>query len=179
MGDDTSSLHDKLALLETRLKALEDLLRSAKPATLSPSPPDRAPATSPASTAPPVQVSLVGKTFHKADYSRGDGGDRIDFKLTFKSNLDKDIRAIRGALVFSDLFEAEIMRVTLTDETGIPARGTAEWAGGIGYNQFLPPHQRLLGIAPHDMSVAFEAESIIYSDGTREKLPTKSTTATP
>ena len=117
-----------------------------------------------------ISVTLVNKVFHKADYSVGDAGDRIDFTFLFQSLLERDVRAFKGAVIFKDLFDQEILRVTLTHETGLPKKGTAVWKGGIQYNQFMETHQRLLTVEKSDITVSFACESIVYADGTRESF---------
>ncbi len=118
----------------------------------------------------PISVTLVHKAFHKANYSVGDAGDRIDFIFRFQSLLEKDVRAFKGDVLFKDLFDQPILSVTLTYEKGLLKKGTAEWQGGIQFNQFNDSHQRLLTVDPSDMTVSFICESLIYADGTRELL---------
>jgi hypothetical protein len=177
MSDETQALktiEERLGSLEIKLQALESRLskleqpkqESMKPPSL----PETITSEKRESQLSQITVTLVNKRFHKADYGLGDAGDRIDFILLFKSHLKKDVRAFKGAVVIQDLFDQDILRVTLTYEGGIRAEGTAEWRGGIKFNQFLASHQRLLSIEQKDSKVSFELESVIYADGTHESL---------
>lgn len=116
----------------------------------------------------PISVTLLHKGFHKANYRAGEAGDMIELTFRFQSLLDRDIRAFKGQAVFKDLFDELILTVNLTHENGLPKMGTADWQGGIQFNQFQESHQRLLSVDSNDMTVAFVCESIIYTDGTRE-----------
>jgi hypothetical protein len=168
------SLEGRVSFLETELLALKDRLakldgsqqESPNLQTVSPS----AIPTKAENKPSPISVSMVSKNFHKANLMAGDAGDRIDFTFLFKSLLEKDVRAFKGAVVIKDLFDQDILRVTLMHETGLSAKGTTLWKGGIKYNQFIATHQRLLTVEQIDITVSFVCESIIYADGTRESF---------
>ena len=120
---------------------------------------------------PKMYVQLASKSFHPKDLMAGDIGDRIDFVFYFQpADLDKDVRAFKGDVIFTDLFDEFILRVTLTHEAGLATYEVAEWSGGIEYNQFLPEHQRLRSIDPKNLSVSFELQTVVYTDGTRESF---------
>lgn len=157
-----SFLENRLRDLESRLSALEGPRQNdAKAQQIAPS----TAAEKKESKKSPISVTLLSKKFEA-----GDVGDRIGFVLLFKSGLEKDVRAFKGTLAIRDLFDQDLMRVSLTQETGISAGGTSEWKGGIEYNQYSAPHQRLLAIDIKDTSVFFNLEQIIYTDGARESF---------
>jgi hypothetical protein len=160
-------LEDQFCDMESRLAALEGQKQNSPENNQLPV--VQAPIANDEKTSS-ISVSLIRKSFHKANIMAGDAGDRIDFALNFKSNIDKDLRAFKGAIVIKDLFDEVVLRVTLMQETGLAAGGTSLWEGGIQYNQFLPNHQRLLGLDTNDAGVSFEVENLIYSDGTRESF---------
>jgi hypothetical protein len=168
-SNEPRSLEERVTILEKRIEAFE------KQFFQSIAPQDKLPAIvntpeKKEEVKPAISVALLSKTFHKADYSLGDSGDRIDLTLTFYNYLKKDVRAIKGTVVFRDLFDEVILRVNLTDETGMRAGGNSQWRGGIEYNQFIDSHQRLLSIDTNDTGISFELESVIYTDGTRERF---------
>jgi hypothetical protein len=132
---ESKSLEERVALLETKLKEIENQLSG--PATpQQPTPTIEALDISTANAtvkaqSPKISVTLVSKSFHQMNIIAGDVGPRIDFTLVFHSHFEKDLRAFKGAMVIKDLFDEDIMRVALTHEAGVPANGTAEWNGGI------------------------------------------------
>lgn len=168
-----SSLEKRVALLEASLLTLTARMSNVESAlattsnvqTVVPDPVPR-----PEHKPSPISVTLARKTFHEADFRAGDAGNRIDFIFQFHSHLDKDVRAFKGAVIIKDLFDADILKVNLLCETGLPAGGTAVWKGGIQHNQFIATHQRLRTVEQKDMAVSFTCDSLIYLDGTRETL---------
>jgi len=102
---------DRVAELEARVAALEEAL--ARLSTPTPGVALVPPTTE--NGVAPILIGLVRKTFL-------DGiQDRIQFEFAFTSNLDKPPRAFTGVVVLQDLFERDIMRVTLT----LPSRQVA------------------------------------------------------
>ena len=163
-AQDGKSIEARLASLELKVKEIEQrLMKLEEPIGKKES--ERVQVSK-----SPMSVKLVSKLFHVADYMSGDSGDRIDFEFVFTNHLKKDVRAFTGALVFKDLFDRDIMRVNLTDESGVKTGGTVNWQGGIDFNQFLDPHQRLRSIDKKDLSVEFILNKVIYADGTRESF---------
>lgn len=119
--------------------------------------------------AQPIALRLTDKTFRAANYQAGTYEDRIALAFEFTNNLQKEIRAFTGTVVFMDLFDREILRVNLTIEQRVEAGGNGTWEGGIDYNQFMDEHNRLRVIEGADLVVGFELKMVMYSDGTREK----------
>ena len=151
---------DRVAELEARVAALEEAL--ARLSTPAPGA-SAAPPTTENGVAP-ILIRLVRKTFL-------DGiQDRIQFEFAFTSNLDNPVGAFTGVVVLQDLFERDIMRITVTVEEPLQPGGTVTYEGGIDYNQFMASHQRLNSIAPADLVTKFELETVIFQDGTRESF---------
>lgn len=111
----------------------------------------------------PLSISLLKKSLKTVGYR-----DVITFDLEIKNNLDKDVKAFMGTVTFYDLFDREIMPVTITYEDGVTAGATAKWEGSIDYNQFMDTHQRLAAIEFENVSVTSEIEQVIFTDGTKE-----------
>jgi hypothetical protein len=171
-GHESKSLEERVRLLEGRMKEIEN--RLGGPVTGQQQTPELEPLDRSLAAAavkdqrPKISVEMIRKSFHQMDILAGDVGQRIDFVFAFHGHLEKDARAFKGAVVIKDLFDQEIVRVILTHEAGLPMNGTTEWVGGMQFNQFMPQHQRLLTVAQNDITVSFDLESIIYTDGTRQ-----------
>lgn len=111
----------------------------------------------------PLLVTLLDKRMETVGYS-----DVISLDLEIKNNLDRDVKAFIGTVTFYDLFDREIMPVTITYEDGVAAGGTATWEGSIDYNQFMDTHQRLGAIELENVSMVSEIEQVVFSDGTKQ-----------
>lgn len=165
------TLEERVLALESKVAKMEQLLEGLQSVSKDEERPASANSRLPSQTSSkvsPVSVQLISKKFHKANLLAGDAGDRIDFALLFKSEFGKDVRALKGAIVFKDLFDDVIMKITLAHESGLPAGGSTKWEGGFIYNQFLSPHQRLLSVEQNDIQTCFEIETVVFKDGTRE-----------
>ena len=114
---------------------------------------------------PPIGARGVTKTFRGGDFQ-----DYMPFEFAFTSNLDSPVRAFTGVVVLQDLFERDIMRVTVTVEEPLQPGGTVTYEGGIEYNQFMDSHKQLRSIARSDLITTFELETVIFQDETRESF---------
>lgn len=135
-------------------------------ATSTPVPPSPTPA------AAPISMRLLRKEFADNELqTTGTFQDYINFYVQVTNNTNKDIRAFTGMIHFRDLFDRDIFAGELTYEEGLDAGATVEWARGIEYNQFIASHERLKDIALSDVSVVFDTQQILFSDGTRTSYP--------
>ena len=93
--------------------------------------------------------------------------DYITFRVAYENTSDRDIRAFRGRLRFTDLFGTEIMSSGITIQDPVAAGDRDTWAGQIEYNQFNDEHVRLRQTKLNDMRVEWLPASIIFADGTQ------------
>jgi hypothetical protein len=94
----------------------------------------------------------------------------MGFEVAFTSNLDNPVRAFTGVVVLQDLFERDIIRITVTVEEPLQPGGTVTYEDRVEYNQFMDSHQRLRSIAQSDLITIFDLETVIFQDGTRESF---------
>ncbi len=159
----------------------------------------------PTPTVPPVQgptsrelldenIQFVMERFDKefADALAGQFSDELHFEFTVGNDLGRDIRALTGDVVFSDLFEREFERLGVTINDPIPAGARLRFSNFFfEINEFIDSEARLFGSDLEDLIVTFEVESVILEDGTRidatddrdfatpVPLPTPTATLTP
>jgi hypothetical protein len=103
----------------------------------------------------------------KKGYSDEAQGQMIWLDVDFDtSQLPKPTRAIKGALVISDLFGDPMMRIywTINDKL-IPGETYSEKGTNFAYNEFLSHHQWVRFTEVEDMRASFEISDIIYEDG--------------
>lgn len=111
-----------------------------------------------------IQPTILSKRFAKQDYQ-----DYIWFNIEFNAKgLDKPTRAIKGALILTDLFGEPKFALNWTIDKPLSPGGTyTEKGSGFKYNQFVDSHQWVLATDLKDMKAKFRVDSILYEDGTR------------
>ena len=105
--------------------------------------------------------STIAARFHESD------PDKIGLEIMIGNRLEKTTRAIKGKLIFSDLFDTEIKSVGATIEITIPPGKSANWSASLDYNQFDADLRRLKTIDIEDLSTKYELEMVIFEDGSR------------
>lgn len=106
----------------------------------------------------------------KKGYSKEDLEEMVWFDVAFDtSNLPAKSRAIKGALIISDLFDEVIMRIYWTINKPLsPGEEYVEKGTNFAYNEFLNHHQWVRFTEKEDMKVSFEVRNIIFEDGSRK-----------
>ena len=106
-------------------------------------------------------VKLTGKRVFEANYS-----NHLGFNLLLTNHTEKDIKAVQGVCIFSDLFDQEIRRVNLTLEENLPAGQSVKNNDySIELNKFRAEDNRLRTIEMENLKMRFEAQAIIFKDG--------------
>jgi len=111
------------------------------------------------------EVKLIGKRVFEANYS-----DHLGFNLLLTNHTEKDIKAVQGILIFTDLFDSEINQIRLTFERNVPAGQTIKNNDySMELNQFDSEDQRLRTIDIKNLKMRFEVHGIIFKDGSTIK----------
>lgn len=112
-----------------------------------------------------LKPSISNKRLTTVSYS-----DSIWFDLTVDTtNLKKKTRAVKGLLVFEDLFGAEQFKIGYTiNEPLTPNIEHSVKGIGFSYNQYIASHQWMLQTDISDMVCKFQVTNVIYADGTKE-----------
>ncbi|KAB1064083.1 hypothetical protein [Salibacter halophilus] len=108
-----------------------------------------------------VMVSCFDKGFYEAQYE-----EFLTYGFAIKNKSDKDIRAVKGAVVFNDVFDEEIYSLNLTYDQPIKSGEQIKWNAQSDYNQFTDEHQRLKNKELKDIKVVWKPEKVIFTDGT-------------
>lgn len=108
-----------------------------------------------------LTVALYDKGYVKEDYQ-----DYIQYFIVFENKTDKDIRAIKGTLTITDLFDTEIKSISVVEDNGVLAKQTIKNTYTSEYNQFLDEDKRLAGKEMKDLKALWTPEKIIFTDGT-------------
>ncbi|MEM0513937.1 hypothetical protein WCN91_00545 [Pseudoalteromonas sp. YIC-827] len=114
-----------------------------------------------------VSPIISNKSYKKYKYD-----EAITFDVTWDtSELDKPTRAIKGILIFSDLFGESQFRIRTTINNPLsPKTFFTETGIGFDYNQFKDSHNWMLVTDVKDMKVTFDVQNVIYADGTSESF---------
>jgi len=112
-----------------------------------------------------LTVALYDKGFYKGDFEKGEFGDYLTYKVAYENKSDKDIRAVKGSLLITDLFDTEIKTINLVEDKGIPAGKTVMKVYTTDYNQFEDEDTRLRSKRMEDIKVVWTPEKIIFADG--------------
>lgn len=165
-------LFAKVEALENRVGQLETAMPGPEnsPAVFhideSDNPEQLVAAPAPETSIPPpsknVAVSLTKKQLRPANLDAGVYEPKLLFSIDIRNLTSKPIRAVKGDLVFSDLFQADIFRVAVTINNKIKPRGTTRWDGEMTYNEFIPEQVHFAGFAVEDLKVRLEDESVAY-----------------
>lgn len=156
---------DLVESLSLRVSSLERQLEDLRPSVPLHSKPNlnQAPDTQLKSTSGTnaVRVELVDIHLLLEDYDLEIYESRINFELRFHNLLEAPIRAVKGELVFSDLFDAEVFRIGITMNTPIPPGEFATWSGGFPYNQFDREQAHLAGFKKEDLQIHLANERVV------------------
>ena len=110
-----------------------------------------------------INIELVGKEYSPSVPEQDIFEDTITFSLRFSNTTNKSVRAIKGVVVFKDLFNAEVFRIAITLNEHIQANGSINWSGGFSYNQFLPDHVQFRGFEASDLKVQLVEQQVIFN----------------
>jgi hypothetical protein len=114
-----------------------------------------------------VEVTMSNKKHQKVGYQ-----EFVSFDLVWRATgLKQTARAIKGTLIFADLFGEPKFRLgaQLTDQLE-PHGERTQTGSGFDFNQFRNEHQWVATTDLNDMRVWFETSDVLYLDGTTEKF---------
>jgi len=108
-----------------------------------------------------VMVTCFEKGFSEVNYQ-----DYITYKFVIQNKSDQDIRAVKGEIMFTDLFDDEIKKFTFTYDESIDAGATANWNAQTDYNQFINDDVELRNKDLEDLKIVWKPIKVIFQDGT-------------
>lgn len=108
-----------------------------------------------------VLVTCYSKGFSTYDYQ-----DYITYKFIVQNKSDKNIRAIKGSVTFTNLFDETIKSLSLVYDQPINSGSEVTYSAQTDYNQFIDSDKALRNKDLEDMKVLWKPEKIIFEDGT-------------
>ena len=107
-----------------------------------------------------VMVSCFQKGYTEADYQ-----EYITYKFVIQNKSAKTMRAVKGSITFTNLFDEEIKSLNFVYDQPIEAGNQATWNATTEYNQFMSEDQALLNKDLKDLKVVWKPEKVIFADG--------------
>jgi hypothetical protein len=112
-----------------------------------------------------VSLTVFDKGFVPSNPSAGRFDDYITVKTAYENKSGKDIRAFRGVVRFTDLFDKQIYATAITIDDPLPAGQKGTWNGVIDYNQFDDDDRALRNAEMQNMKIVWQPRSILFADG--------------
>lgn len=112
-----------------------------------------------------IIAKLMSKKHSQKKYGSG-----IYYDIEFTAlNLEKPARAIKGVMLFQDLFGETQHKLSWTlNDPPAPNESTYEYETGFDFNQFKSEHIWAKDTEIKDMKAVYKVQSIIYADGTQK-----------
>ena len=107
-----------------------------------------------------VMVTCFKKGYTEVDYQ-----DYITYGFAIQNKSEQDIRAVKGEIMFTDLFDDEIKTLSFTYDQPIKAGATANWNATTDYNQFMDDDVRLKNKELKDLKIVWKPIKVIFHDG--------------
>jgi len=141
---------------------------SSASAPVAPAPP--APASDPdlETMSRTLAVDLKAKTYYPQDFAARRYKATLGLKFEYGNRSERDIRAFTGTVVFRDIFDRDVLRVSLTADSPLAAGATIIDADkSLDINEFNDAHKKIVNSEIENLRVSFEPQSILFSDGSR------------
>ena len=107
-----------------------------------------------------VMVTCFKKGFQEVNYQ-----EYLTYGFAIENKSDKAIRAIKGMLRFTDLFDDEISSIRFTYDDPVGVGEIAKWNAQTDYNKFDSDDSKLKNKDLEDLKVVWEPIKIIFEDG--------------
>jgi len=107
-----------------------------------------------------VMVTCFKKGYTEVNYQ-----DYITYGFAIQNKSEQDIRAVKGEIMFTDLFDDEIKTLSFTYDQPIRAGATANWNATTDYNQFMDDDVRLKNKELNDLKIVWKPIKVIFQDG--------------
>lgn len=117
-----------------------------------------------------LTVAVSSMRFIPSNLRAGRYQESFSLSIALQNNTKKDMSGIKGAVVFADMFDDEIKRVTLSVDEGIAAGQAIQWSGSLDYNQFMADDVKLRNTDLAKMKISWEPEVYLFTDGSKMEI---------
>ena len=110
--------------------------------------------------------SAINAALYDIGYQKADFDDYIVYNMAFENKSGKDIKAVKGSLLITDLFDKEIKRINIVFDNGVKANETFKTSYTTDYNQFMEDDKSLRSKSMNEIKFVWTPEKILFEDGT-------------
>lgn len=110
--------------------------------------------------------AAVNVALYNIGYVKGDFQDHIQYDLAFENKSGKDIKAVKGSLLITDLFDKKIKELDIVFDNGVKASETFKNSYSTDYNQFMDEDKELRAKSIKEVKFVFTPEKVLFNDGT-------------
>ena len=112
-----------------------------------------------------VDVIVTGKRFNNAEYS---WDEALIYTFSVNNKAEKDIKALKGAIIINDQFDKELQRLGFEYEKPLLKGEQKEvtYQYGIG----ISAKDKIKSVKLEDTKILWEPEIVIFSDGEQLSL---------
>lgn len=107
-----------------------------------------------------IAIEHFEKGFRESDYQQ-----YITFKLVVKNKSGKKVRAVKGELIYNDLFDEKITVSKFVYDQAMEPGKEDSLMSSISYNKFKEKDKLLKSKALKDLKIVWEPQKIIFADG--------------
>jgi hypothetical protein len=105
-------------------------------------------------------VEMYDKGYFKEDYA-----EYLQYGIAFQNKTDREIRAVKGTLTITDLFDTEIKSLNVVEDGGIPIGQVIKKVYSGQYNPYIADDKKLAEKEMKDIKIIWTPEKIIFADG--------------
>lgn len=109
-----------------------------------------------------VKVSCIEKDYVEYDYE-----EFITYKFEIKNTSDKTIRAVKGSVVFNNIFDEKIQSLSFVYDQPIEPGKWKNWNANTEFNPYIEEDRVLRDKSLKDLNVVWNPEKIIFLDGSK------------
>lgn len=109
--------------------------------------------------------AAINVALYHIGYSTADFEDYIVYNIAFENKSSKDIKAIKGTLLITDLFDNKIKELSIVFDDGVKSNETYKTSYTTDFNQFMDEDKTLRSKTIKEIKFVWTPEKIIFEDG--------------
>ena len=118
-----------------------------------------------------LTVAVTSKRFVASDIYAQRYEDLIVFRIAFENKSAKELKGVKGAVEFRDMFDDVIKTMALPIDEAIPAGKTYVWEGSMRRNQFDHDAVKLADTPLEKLKVRWLPDVYLFADGSEMRGP--------
>jgi len=118
-----------------------------------------------------VVVAVTSKKFLPSDIYAQRYEDRIQLRIAFENKSGKDLKGVKGAVEFRDLFGDEVSTIRIAVDDPIAAGQTYVWEGSKRANKFDHGDTKLANTPLEKLKVRWIGHTYLFADGSELRAP--------